>query len=211
LLLVILPAVVALLPWWRVRAVQVEGCPGLPDSVAKSVESLVGRSALEVSPRWVRRQLEVWPAVASVEVQLDLPGTLMVTATPATVSGSVGIGRGWHAVTGDGLVGGILEHPVAPLMVDFPKRAIELRRGLAIAGRVAEASGLQVEVVRSVTPADYQLRLRLPTVGRQIVVHVAPEATLGEKYWCKRVAAGAQPSPWSDLRWDDRVVVGGLG
>jgi len=175
------------------------------------MEALVGRSALAVNPRWVRRQLEVWPAVADVEVQLELPGTLRVTATPATALGSVAIGHGWHAVTSEGMVGGILENPVEPVLVGFPHRAIELRRGLGIAGRIAEASGMRVEAVRTITPADYQLRLRLPKSDRQVVVHVALEATAGEGYWCDRVSGGEQPPPWADLRWDDRVVVGGKG
>jgi len=71
--------------------------------------------------------------------------------------------------------------------------------------------GMRVEEVRIITPADYRLRLRRPADERSVVVHVLPEATLGERYWCDRVSAGDRPPPWADLRWDDRVVVGGLG
>jgi hypothetical protein len=114
-------------------------------------------------------------------------------------------------VTGEGVLAGVLMRPVEPVLVGFPRRAIELRKGLAIAGRVADASGMRVEEVRIITPADYQLRLRRPADQRSVVVHVAPEVTFGESYWCDRVSAGDQPPPWADLRWDDRVVVGGLG
>jgi hypothetical protein len=175
------------------------------------MEALVGRSALEVNPRWVRRQLEVWPAVAAVEVQLDLPGTLRVSATPAMAQGSLAIGRGWHAVTGEGVVGGSLQRPVEPVLFGFPRRPIEFRRGLGIAARIAEASGMRVEAVRFVTPADYEVQLRSRNIDRPVVVHVTPQATVGEKYWCERVSGGELPPPWADLRWDDRVVVGGEG
>jgi hypothetical protein len=211
LVLAILPVAVAVLPWWRVRAVELNSCAGLPDSIARSMEALVGRSALAVSPQWVRHQLEVWPAVASVEVQLDLPGTLRVSATPATARGSLAVGRGWHAVTADGAVGGSVETPVEPVLEGFACRADELRRGLEVARRLAEASGGSVEAVRSITPADFQLRLRVPSGGGPVLVHVAPGATVGERYWCERVKRGERPAPWSDLRWDDRVVVGGVG
>ena len=60
-------AVVAILPLmapgWRVQAVEIEGCPGLPPEVTQSLQSLVGRFALMVDPQWIRRQVEVWPVI----------------------------------------------------------------------------------------------------------------------------------------------------
>ena len=116
----LVPMTLVLVPLWRVRAVDVSGCAGLPAAVRSSIEELEGRPALMVSPQWVRRQLEVWPEVAAVEVRLELPkhpeGLRVTLGSPR-----IGDDRsGWHAVTESGAVGGRLDGPIFPVLEDIP-------------------------------------------------------------------------------------------
>ncbi len=211
LLLALLPATLALTPWWRVQAVDLDGCAGLPSEVTASLKQLVGRPALSVSPQWVRQQLEQWPEVAEVEVRLELPATLRVAATRKAAHGSLSAGRRWHAVTRTGELAGVLDRPLEPVLEGVRCRPAELRRALSVAERCAEASGGRVETVREITPLDFELRLWPAGAEQPVVLHLRPEPTAGERYWCERIARGEARSPWADLRWDDRVVLGGVG
>jgi len=212
LLLLAVAAVVPLLaPWWRVTAVEMTACPGLPESVAVSLQELVGRFPLAVDPKWVRGQIEVWPVVEAVDVRLELPGTLRVTATPVRPEASVPMGAGWLAVGEDGRIAGSLDRPHEPVLEGFGAEASELARGLRVARRLEAASGARVESLRSVTPVDLELHLRMSGTERLVVVHVQPEATAAERFWCEQVARGVEVPPWVDLRWQDRLVIGGIG
>ena len=211
LLFALLPATLALTPWWRVQAVDLSGCRGLPSEVTRQLQALVGRPALTVSPQWVRAQLEVWPEVSEVEVRLELPGTLRVTARPTDAAGSVPVGHRWHAVTGSGELAGAVDRPIEPVLEGVRRRSNELRVALAVAGRIAVSTGARVETVREITPSDFEIRLWPDGHDRPLVLHVGPEASAGERYWCTRIAHGDVSSPWADLRWDDRVVLGGVG
>jgi hypothetical protein len=170
--LVTLAAIPLVIPWWRVQAIEVNGFPGLPDTVTRSLEDLVGGFPLLVDPQWVRQQVEVWPVVETVDVRLELPGTLTVSATQVTPEGCLSVGRGWQAVAADGTLAGPLTSPLPPILTGFPHRPQELRRALG-------------------------------------VVHVQPEETAGERFWCRCVLGGDSTMMWADLRWDDRVVAGG--
>jgi hypothetical protein len=57
------------------------------------------------------------------------------------------------------------------------------------------------------------LELKLWPAGDEppVVLHLRPEPTAGERYWLERIARGEARAPWADLRWDDRVVLGGVG
>lgn len=211
LVVVLVPTALVLVPLWRVHAVDVSGCAGVPEVVRASIEELQGRPAVLVSPQWVRQQLEAWPEVATVEVRLELPSTLKVSAERTVPQGSVAVGRGWHAVTESGAVGGRLDGPVLPVLEDIACRPQDMRRALAVARRIERASGGGVESVRAVTPTAYEVRVLLAGGDRPLVLHVGPEATGGERYWLARVAAGDVSVDWVDLRWDDRVVLGGAG
>lgn len=211
LLLALLPATLALTSWWRVQAVDLGGCADLPPEVTASLMQLVGRPALTVSPQWIRRQLEQWPEVAAVEVRLELPGTLRVAATRREAHGSLSAGKRWHAVTSSGELAGVLDHKLEPVLEDVRCRPAELRQALAVAERCAEATGGRVETVREITPSDFELRLRPAGAEQPVVLHLSPEPTKGERYWLERIARGEARSPWADLRWDDRVVLGGVG
>jgi hypothetical protein len=81
--------------------------------------------------------------------------------------------------------------------------------GLTVARRLKEATGGQVMEIRRVTPMDYRLRLRPPAGGPEMVVHVQPQATDAEVAWSAAVAGGAVAHRWADLRWQDRIVIGG--
>jgi hypothetical protein len=209
--LVILPAMLAMLPMWRVQAVDLSRCTGLPEEAVISLRELVGRPTIAVSPQWVRHQLEIWPEVSMVEVSLELPATLRVAAENTVALGSVPIGRRWHAVARDGSVAGALDAPLEPVLEGVECRPAAVCQALAVARRIRDASGAHVELVREITPADYLVRVRTGADNRSIQMHVRPEATAGEEYWCRRLAAGEAPASWVDLRWDDRVVLGGAG
>lgn len=211
LLVVLLPAVVSLVPLWRVQAVDVSGCSNLPEVVTASIEELAGRPTLAVSPQWVRHQLEVWPEVASVEVRLELPNTLRVAARRTVPHGSIAVGRGWHSVTEAGAIGGRLDRPFLPVLEGAGCRPEELRRALGVARRIERSTGGRVESVRVVTADAYRVLVRPPDHDGVVNIQVGPEPTVGERYWTSRVAAGHSPAPWVDLRWDDRVVMGGAG
>jgi hypothetical protein len=197
-----------LAPWWRVQAVELSGCPGLPAAVKRSLQDLVGRSTLTVNPQWVRNQVEVWPVVESVNVRLHLPATLRISAKQVEPHGSVPVGCGWQAVAEDGSLAGSIRTPRTPVLEGFDNRPEDLRRALRVARRVETASGGRVDGVRFVTPADFEVRVRL-THGTLAVVHVGAEETAGERYWSKQVSSGEASQLWADLRWEDRVVVGG--
>lgn len=208
LMLAVLAALPVVIPWWRVQAIEINGFPGLPATVTRSLEDLVGGFPLFVDPQWVRQQVEVWPVVESVDVRLQLPGTLSVSATRVVPEGCLQMGRGWQAVAADGSLAGPLVLPDSPVLKGFSPRAKDLRHALEVARRLASASGGVIEVVRFVTPKDFEVELRLAD-GSPAVVHVQPEETAGERFWCRRVLGGDSTMPWADLRWDDRVVAGG--
>lgn len=210
-LVALLPATLALTPWWRVQAIDLGGCAELPPEVTASLQQLVGRPALTVSPQRVRRQLEQWPEVATVEVRLELPGTLRVAATRKEAHGSIAAGKGWHAVTSDGELAGVLDQRIEPVLDGVRCRPAELRRAIAVAERCAGATGGRVEAVREITPSDFELKLWPAGDEPPVVLHLRPEPTAGERYWLERIARGEARAPWADLRWDDRVVLGGVG
>ena len=201
-----LPGFLLLLPLWRVQTVDVTGCPGLPAAVEESLHQLEGVSPLTIDLDRVREQVEMWPGVAAVEVHLELPGTLRVTAQQATARASVRIGHGWHGVDDAGSLTGALDHSVAPILEDFRHRTEDLRRGLEVAERMSRATGGDVRSVRQITPSD--LEIGLVIAGAATIVHVKPEATAGERIWCERAASGQLAWRWADLRWDSRMVLG---
>jgi len=211
LLIAVVPATLALTPLWRVQAVDLAGCASLPSEVTASLTQLVGRPALAVSPQWVRRQLEQWPEVAEVEVRLELPGTLRVSATRKPAQGSIAAGSRWRAVTSSGELAGSLDQPLEPVLDGVRCRPAEMRRALSVAERCATATGGRVESVREITPLDFELRLWPAGAEQPIVLHLRPEPTAGERYWLERIARGEARSPWADLRWDERLVLGGVG
>ena len=207
---IVLMAGLAALPLWRVDAVEVRACPGIPAPVLDALGDLEGEPVWAVDLDAVRRRLEVWPAVAGVEVRLELPDRIRIRLRPHRIAGSVRVGRGWHGVTADGAWAGPLAGPVAPIVGGRIDGADDRRRTLAAARRLEEATGRTVAAARAVTPSDLEIQFEAALDElRGLTVRVMPRETAAERWWCGEVAAGRPPSRWADVRWDDRLVVGG--
>ena len=207
-LLTVVPVMLLVLPRWQVGEVLVEDCPKLPESTVHSLQELVGQPAVGLDLQSVRDRIEAWPGIGEVEVELELPGTVHVRAEAAASCGSLRVGRSWHGVAADGTMAGAIDIALPPVLDGFVS-VVDRSDGLAVVRRLEEATGGQVMEIRRVTPLDYRLRLRPSGDGPEMVVHVQPRATDAEVAWCAAVAGGSVAQRWADLRWEDRLVVGG--
>ena len=207
-LLTVVPVMLLALPQWRVGEVLVEGCPKLPSAAVHSLHELVGQPAMGLDLEAVRDQVEIWPGVGEVEVELELPGTVRVNAAAAVSRGSLRVGHSWHGVAADGSLTGVIELALPPVLAGFSGE-LERSRGLAVASRLETATRGQVQAVRRITPADYRLRLQPPDGGPERIIHVVPQGTDAERAWCAALAEGSLHQTWADLRWADRIVIGG--
>ncbi len=207
-MLAALPALALVLPLWRVEAVTVASCVGLPRATRTGLERLGGEWVPLLDLHWVRHQAAQWPGVAGVEVELRLPGTLVVTAHPAVAAGSLATGRRWHAVTAAGEVGGALSAPVTPLLEGFGTRPADLHAGLAAASRLARSTGRAPTVVRRVLHDDILVVLAPSSPdGAPLEVHVAPDGSASERRFCALLADGSLDPSWADLRSDERMTL----
>jgi hypothetical protein len=207
-LLTVVPVMLLALPRWQVSEVLVEGCPKLPAASIHSLHELVGQPAMGLDLEAVRDRVEIWPGVGEVEVELELPGTVHVRAAASVSRGSLRVGRSWHGVAADGSLTGLVDFALPPVLAGFTSD-FERSKGLAVASRLEETTGGQVNEIRRVTPSDYRLQLELSGGGPEIVIHVVPQGTNAEKAWCAAVANGSLTQTWADLRWMDRIVLGG--
>ncbi|MFV2071701.1 MAG: cell division protein FtsQ/DivIB [Thermoanaerobaculales bacterium] len=210
-LMTVIPALVLVLPMWRVGEVRVEGCPKLPAVAVRSLNELVGQPALALDLEGIRDSVELWPVVGDVDVRFQLPGTLLVRVAAAEVLGSVRVGRGWHGVCVDGGLAGALTGPRSPVLEGFDGGAADRRQGLDVALRLAAACRRRVIEVERVTPTDLRVLLAAEDGGRTLTVHVRPEGTDAEGVWCSALAGGTVDGVWADLRWSDRMVLSGPG
>lgn len=204
----VVPAILLVLPMWRVNVVEVNGCPELPVAAVQSLGEMVGQPALGLDLEGIRDGIEVWPGVGEVQVELVLPGTLRIRAVAAKTRGSVRVGQSWHGVDNDGELVGVVGGVVPPELLAFGEKA-DRARGLSAAQRVAGATGAQVLEVRRITPADYRLVLTTGDGEPDVVAHVRPEGSGAEIAWCAAFAENSVPRGWSDLRAPDRMVLGG--
>lgn len=207
-LLSFVPFMLLAVPLWRVEHVRVDGCPTLPQPAVASLQALVGQPTVGLDVRAIKEGVEIWPGVGEVQVDFLLPGTINVRAETAPVLGSVRVGRSWHGVGVDGDLTGRLQLPVQPILQRFVTTD-DRRRGLEAARRIGDASGARTLEVEQVTPTDYRVRLATDDGGAEAVIHVRPEGTMGEASWCSAFARGEVGQPWADLRWADRMVIGG--
>lgn len=207
-LLTVVPVMLLALPRWRVDKVLVEDCPKLPAAAVHSLHDLVGQPALGLDLEAVRDRVEIWPGVEQVEVELELPGTLRVSAAAAVSRASVRIGHSWHGVSENGSLTGIIELALPPVLAGFDGQ-IERSEGIAVADRIGKATGAQVQEVHRITPADYRLRLQASDGRPERVIHVTPHGTAAETAWCGAFADGSLHQTWADLRWGDRIIIGG--
>ncbi len=208
--LLAVPVGLLLLPLWQVQGVEVEQCQSLPAATRHSLDELTGTPLLLLNLGWVRRQVENWPGVANVDVSLKLPGKVHIAAESAILSACVAVGRGWHGVTGEGILATTIEQPHEPILEGFELTPAALQQGLGVAERLGRTSGAQVRRVRQVMPGDFVVSLALPGRG-EAVVRVGALPTAGEAYWCQHTAAGQVPGHWADLRWDNRLVIADSG
>jgi hypothetical protein len=207
-LLTVVPIMLLALPRWQVTEVLIEGCPKLPAASVHSLHELVGQPALGLDLGAVRDRVEIWPGVGEVEVELELPGTVHVRAAAAVSQGSVRVGRSWHGVAANGSLTGRIDFALPPVLAGFTGD-LGRSKGLAVASRLEEATGGQVREIRRVTPSDYRLQVQPADGGPEITIHVLPQVTDAERAFCAAVTAGSLTQTWADLRWTDRIVLGG--
>jgi hypothetical protein len=207
-LLTVVPVMLLALPRWQIGHVLVEGCPQLPAAAMHSLHDLVGQPALGLDLGAVRDRVEIWPGVGQVEVELELPGTVRISAAAAVTRGSLRIGHSWHGVAEDGSLTGTIDLSLPPVLTGF-KTEFERSEGIEVAIRIEEATGGQVQEVRRITPGDYRLRLQPSGDGSERVIHVTPRGSAAETAWCTALANGSLDQTWADLRWADRIVIGG--
>ena len=208
-LLTVVPAMLLALPQWQVGEVRVEGCPQLPPTAVRSLHELAGQPALGLDLDAIRDCVEIWPGVGEVAVELQLPGTVSIRAEAAITHGSVQVGRGWHGLDPDGRLAGVVGVPLPPVLRGFAGGDTDRLRGLEAALRLEEATRGQVLEIHRVTPADYRVVLIPEDGGEAMIVHVRPEGTVAERAWSARVAEGSMAEAWADVRWQDRMVLGG--
>ncbi len=181
--------------------------PRLPAVTVDYLCGLVGQPAFGLDLEAIRDRVDVWPGVGEVEVELELPATIVVRAGEVQPRGCVRVGSNWHGVDADGRYVGVVEAPVSPVLEGFVGEK-DRGRGLTSARRIEGATGGRVIGIRRITPADYRLLL-VPVGGnRDIVVHVRPQGTSSEAAWCAALAAGSVPQTWADVRRPDRMVLG---
>jgi hypothetical protein len=204
------PVMLLVLPRWRIEEVRVDDCPRLPAVAVDSLRELVGQPAFGLDLEAIRDRVDVWPGVGEVEVELELPATIVVRAGEVQPRGCVRVGSSWHGVDADGQFVGVVEAPVPPVLEGFVGEK-DRGRGLSSARRIESATGGRVIEIRRITPADY--RLLLVPVGSHegIFIHVHPQGTTSEAAWCAALATGSVPQTWADLRRQDRMVLGGIG
>lgn len=110
-----------------------------------------------------------------------------------------------------GTLAGPLDAPLPPVLTGFDHRAAQLAEALAVARRLERASGGAVRGVRRVAATDFEIELDPASGDRIVRLHVQRTETEGERWVCRQLARGAWRAAWADVRWDDRVVVGGVG
>jgi len=207
-LLSVVPVMLLALPQWRISDVKIDVCPQLPGSAIQSLHELVGQPTLDLDLEEVRDMVEVWPGVGEVQVELELPGTLVVRARAEEIRGSVRIGRNWHGVDSKGGLSGTVQVSVLPVLEGFSGN-LDRRRALIATRRLEVSSRATVLSIRRITPADYRVVLRPDGLENERVVHVHPQGSIAEGAWCAALARGSVDQTWADLRWADRMVIGG--
>jgi hypothetical protein len=207
-LLSVVPFMLLAVPMWRVETVQIDACPKLPQSAVASLQELVGQPALGLDVGAIKERIQIWPGVGEVGVDFVLPGTVVVRAETAPTLGSVRVGTSWHGVGADGSLTGRLQRAADPVLEGFAA-ASDRRFGLAAALRIEKAARIRVATVRRITPGDYRVQLAAVDGQAAVVLHIRPRGSAAEQAWCAQYASGNIAQKWADLRWSDRIVIGG--
>jgi len=197
----------ALLNAWRLDTVDASGCAGLPASAVVNLEDLCGRWIPTLDLNQVRQDIECWPGVAGVAVELQLPATLRIRALPDEICASIPLGRTWRGITCNGTLSRALVEPQLPLLLNFDNGGTELRSALSTGNRLCNGTTGRLLSIRKITPSDYELTI---SVGAQpeapSVVKVLPQGTPSEQWWRTAVLNGQAPA-WADLRFDHHIVI----
>ncbi len=210
ILLALLPALVLLLPSWRLRAVEIVPFAGLPPSTQASSRTMIGTPVILLDLSFFKRQADSWPAVRSADVVFELPGTLKVSTRPAAAAASVVVAEGWHGVTNDGRLCGQLTEPKNPVLHGFSHQPTALKTALHIVRRIESSAGTVALSARSLLPGSLEIELQSPDAHQSaILVRAARQPTAAEGWWSRRMLRGE--GAWSevDLRFEDRAIVGG--
>ncbi len=196
-----------LLAGWRLKAIEVTACPGLPPSTVVNLENLTGRWVPSLDLEEIRKDVERWPGVTGVGVELKLPGTLRIQALPDEICASVPMGRAWRGVTCNGGLSRRLSEPRFPVLESFDLGEAELRSALSTGTRLCDGTTGRLVSIRKITPSDYQVtiedRVHPETPS---VVRVLPQGSPSEQWW-HRAALNGQAPAWADLRFGHRVVI----
>ena len=204
--LLLLLAVLLLLPRWSVRSVQMGGSP--PAALGANLASLKGEPLFWLDLDWVRRQVESWPGLESVEVRRELDGTLRVRWTQCHVAGTLRTGSGWHALCTSGTPGPRLAEPVVPIVEAPTGDAVTLHAILGAVRRLEERGAGRVERVRLVLPGEIEAWSTVD--GRTVRVLATVTGSASEKV-LPRFLASNRKATFLDLTLDDRLVVGSEG
>lgn len=196
-----------LLAGWRLEVVEVTGCPGLPPSAQVNLEDLAGSWIPSLDLQAIRQDLERWPGVTGVAVELKLPTTLRVQALPDEICASVQMGRTWRGVTCNGAISRRLSEPWFPILTNFDIGETEFRSALSTGSRLSEGTSGRLVTIRKITPSDFEVTFSDPVhTENHFVVRVLPQGTSAETWWKRAALSGRMPA-WADLRLDHRVVV----
>ena len=200
-----------ILAGWRLESVETTGCTGLPPSATLNLEALRGRWIPTLDLDQIRQDVERWPGVAEVAVELQLPQTLRVRATPDKICASIPMGRAWRGITCDGVLSGHLDRPRPPLLLGFDGGEGDFRSALSIGDRLCDDTVGRLLSIRKVTPSDYELTIRLGVPPRTTsIIKVLPQGSRSEQWW-RTAAFNGQAPAWADLRFDRQVVIRRLG
>ncbi len=191
---------------WNLKSVEVTGCEGLPDSETLNLKNLSGSWIPAVDLSRVRENVERWPGVEGVSVELKLPATLLVRALPDTICASVPIGAAWRGVTCDGALSHRLTQPHRPVLEGFDLNRVELRLALATGARLCDGTNGLLLGVRKITPSDFEITIGGVRPEASSIIKVLPRGSSSEQWWRQAAASGRVPA-WADLRCDHHVVV----
>ncbi len=205
IVLVLCGAAGLLVSRWRIRSVEVTPCAGIPSSVVAGLEDFEGCWVPLISLDRIRRDVERWPGVASVVVELEPPWTLRIEATPDQLCGSVAVGRSWRGLDCQGNLSLRLPAPFPPVLENFDLDRNDMRSALRAADRF-RGTGADVTVIRKITPLDFEMTITTAATGGEARVRVLPQGSEGERWWIAALSRGDAPA-WADLRFDRRVVV----
>jgi len=192
---------------WRLEAVDATGCAGLPPSAVVNLEDLCGRWIPTLDLNQVRQNIECWPGVAGVAVELQLPATLRIRALPDEICASIPMGRTWRGITCNGALSRPLVEPQLPLLLNFNGGGAELRSALSTGNRLCKGTTGRLLSIRKITPSDYELTISVgPQSETPSIVKVLPQGTPSEQWWRTAALNGQAPS-WADLRFDHHIVI----